>query len=384
MTRPARYVMIGGFLGAGKTTAVARLARVLTERGLRVGLITNDQSSGLVDTTLLRSRGFAVEEIAGGCFCCRFSSLADAADRLAADARPDVFIAEPVGSCTDLVATVSYPLRRIYGDAYEIAPLSVLVDPARAARVLGLVEGRSFSEKVRYVYEKQLEEADLIVVNKIDAYGPAERERLVAALAERYPRAQLLACSAQDGQGTEDWFERALSREATVAATMPLDYELYAEGEALLGWLNLTARLNLADDAPDATFDANALLAELAHSVRERLVADGTEIAHLKATLDAGEASGQLAALSITASDGPVDLREALVDGVRGGELVFNLRAEADPERLRAVLSDALDAVAASRPGLAVEIEHEECFRPSPPVPTHRILIGPDGREVGT
>src|SRR5687768_15533245 len=40
-TDKARYVMIGGFLGAGKTTSVARLAQHLTERGLKVGLITN-------------------------------------------------------------------------------------------------------------------------------------------------------------------------------------------------------------------------------------------------------------------------------------------------------------------------------------------------------
>jgi G3E family GTPase len=77
----ARYVMIGGFLGAGKTTAVDRLARMLADRGLVVGLITNDQSTGLVDTALLRSHGFEVEEIAGGCFCCRFDSLQEAAGR---------------------------------------------------------------------------------------------------------------------------------------------------------------------------------------------------------------------------------------------------------------------------------------------------------------
>ncbi len=105
----ARYIMIGGFLGAGKTTAVMRLAERLRDQGLRVGLITNDQSTGLVDTALLRNQGFDVVEIAGGCFCCRFDSLSEAAERLTEDARPDVFIAEPVGSCTDLVATVSYP-----------------------------------------------------------------------------------------------------------------------------------------------------------------------------------------------------------------------------------------------------------------------------------
>src|ERR1041385_5892562 len=174
----ARYIMIGGFLGAGKTTAVARLAQRLTDQGVRVGLITNDQGSNLVDTAMLRSRGFATEEIPGGCFCCRFNSLVDAANKLSAATRPDVFIAEPVGSCTDLVATVSYPLRRIYGDHFSIAPLSVLVDPVRAGRVFNLEGGARFSEKVRYIYRKQLEEADVIVINKCDLLDPTQGRQL--------------------------------------------------------------------------------------------------------------------------------------------------------------------------------------------------------------
>src|SRR5437867_12509575 len=125
VTRPgshgqARYIMIGGFLGAGKTTAVARLARQLAGQGRRVGLITNDQGRNLVDTALLRSQGFATEEIAGGCFCCRFNSLVEASKVLTVTAAPEIFIAEPVGSCTDLVATVTYPLRRLYGENYTI------------------------------------------------------------------------------------------------------------------------------------------------------------------------------------------------------------------------------------------------------------------------
>src|SRR5215210_9603679 len=139
--------MIGGFLGAGKTTAVAALAQHLTQRGERVGLITNDQGSELVDTAMLRARGFSTEEIPGGCFCCRFNSLVEAAEKLTASNRPDVFIAEPVGSCTDLAATVTYPLRRMYQDDFTVAPISVLVDPIRAQRVFGLAEGGSFSEK---------------------------------------------------------------------------------------------------------------------------------------------------------------------------------------------------------------------------------------------
>src|SRR5207244_7349938 len=70
-----RFVMVGGFLGAGKTTTLARLARHYLSRGQRIGLVTNDQAQDLVDTNSLRGQGFPVEEVAGACFCCRFDDL---------------------------------------------------------------------------------------------------------------------------------------------------------------------------------------------------------------------------------------------------------------------------------------------------------------------
>src|SRR5436305_3112138 len=118
MNKRLRFVMVGGFLGAGKTTALARLARFYAGRGQRVGLVTNDQAADLVDTTSLRSQGFAVEEVAGACFCCRFDDLVDRVGRLQEGERPDVILAEPVGSCTDLVATVLQPLKNVYGQDF--------------------------------------------------------------------------------------------------------------------------------------------------------------------------------------------------------------------------------------------------------------------------
>jgi Ni2+-binding GTPase involved in maturation of urease and hydrogenase len=358
-SKKARYVMIGGFLGSGKTTAVARLARHLTDRGNRVGLISNDQSSGLVDTVLLRSKGFPVEEIAGGCFCCRFNSLLEAAEKLTRQTQPDVFVAEPVGSCTDLVATVSYPLRRIYGDRFEIAPLSVMVDPKRAARILGLEKGPLFSDKVLYVYRKQLEEADVIVVNKCDSLLDPLRERLVAALRESFPRASIFCCSARDGAGLDPWFKAILQSTSQDSTALDLDYDLYAKGEALLGWLNCTIRLDAADP-----FDANQTLLCLARDIRDRIAAEGREIAHLKMTLE----SGGLSAVSLVGSDGEPDLRESLLDRVDGGVLVINLRAEADPEFLKAVTENALGTLQ-----VGTTIEHLEYFRPARPQPLHRM-----------
>lgn len=365
-----RHIMIGGFLGAGKTTAIAAFARYLTDRGVRVGLISNDQSTGLVDTALLRSRGFTVEEIAGGCFCCRFDSLMEASEKLARAAAPDVFLAEPVGSCTDLVATVSYPLRRIYGDRFIIAPLSVLVDPSRAARIFGLEPGRAFSEKVVYIYTKQLEEADIIVINKCDSVADELRARLADELRRRFPHAAVHCCAARDGMGLEPWFEQVLSEECGSRPAMELDYDTYGAGEALLGWLNATVQVRAERSVP-----ADGLLLELTRAIQERVLAAGGEIAHLKTTLDAGDIAGRLSVVSAVRGDAAPELREALEESVSSGSLILNLRAEMDPDVLRAIVEDTLASISAANIA-ALHIEHLESFRPGMPTPVHRDTAG--------
>ena len=365
----ARYIMIGGFLGAGKTTAIGRLASALHSRGLRVGLITNDQGSGLVDTSVLRSRGFATEEIPGGCFCCRFNSLVEAAGRLTAATRPDVFIAEPVGSCTDLVATVTYPLRRMYGHRFTIAPLSVLLDPQRALRVFGLAEGRGFSDKVIYIYRKQLEEADLIVINKRDTIAEADLGRLLEVLAREFPHASVLAASARTGDGLEPWFEHLLARDQVAQRVMEVDYGIYADGEARLGWLNATLQLSAQDE-----FDANAILEHFARDLQGRLNAGGAELAHLKMTFSPDGGLNDIAAVNLVRSDFVPELSLRLDQGCRAGQLILNLRAEAPPETLKDALEASIPALAGRFAGVHLRLDHLEHFRPGKPQPTHRVL----------
>jgi G3E family GTPase len=364
----ARYVMIGGFLGAGKTTCVAKLAQQLTAKGLKVGLITNDQGSELVDTAMLRSRGFATEEIPGGCFCCRFNSLVEAAGKLSTKNRPDVFIAEPVGSCTDLVATVTYPLRRIYGEDFAIAPLSVLVDPVRAQRIFGLADGGKFSEKVLYIYRKQLEEADLIVINKRELLDAAPLAQLTATLSAQFPRAEILAVSARNGTGLDEWFARVASAEQPGGEAMAVDYKVYADGEALLGWLNCTVALEAA-----AAFDGNFLLQSLARRMQELLNSEQAEVAHLKMTLSPNEGLGDIAVINVVRNDVVPELSLELPEAIRSGQLIINCRAETAPETLLTAIHRALAQAGTEFSGLTVKLEHSEHFRPGEPRPTHRI-----------
>ncbi len=364
----ARYIMIGGFLGAGKTTAVAKLAQRLAKQGKRVGLITNDQGSGLVDTATLRARGFATEEIPGGCFCCRFNSLVEAARRLTDASRPEVFIAEPVGSCTDLMATVSYPLRRIYGREFSIAPLTVLVDPIRAERVLGLEAGARFSEKVHYIYRKQLEEADAIAINKCELLNASRQARLEKTLSEAFPGQRMFPISARTGAGLEEWFEFLLSEAPENKAAMQVDYAIYGEGEALLGWLNATVRLESG-----RVFDANIVLERAARFLQERLAERGAEIAHLKMTLSPEGGLNEIAGVNLVRNDFVPELGLKLEEPVGAGELIINLRAEAPPELLDEAVKAALQRLESSEPELRCQIRHVEFFRPGQPNPTHRL-----------
>ncbi len=365
----ARYVMIGGFLGAGKTTAVAALAQRLAAQGLRVGLITNDQGSELVDTAMLRAKGFSTEEIPGGCFCCRFDSLVDAANKLTACTRPDVFIAEPVGSCTDLVATVTYPLRRLYGNEFSVAPLSVLVDPVRAERLFGMAEGKRFSDKVLYIYRKQLEEADIIVITKTDVLDAPRLEALRARLALEFPHAEIFDVSVRAGTGLDEWFARIATSEQGTHTAMHVDYELYAEGEALLGWLNATVQLAHADG-----FDSDAVLSLIARDIQTRLA--GSEIAHLKMTLSPDAGLGDVAVINLVRSDFVPELSLKLEAPVSAGQLIINCRAEADPEHIRDAVRDAIAALPTHFAGLHASLDHLEYFRPGKPEPTHRDVAG--------
>lgn len=367
--RKARYIMIGGFLGAGKTTAIGKLAERLSAQGLRVGLITNDQGRNLVDTAMLRSQGFATEEIPGGCFCCRFNSLVDAATRLAEQSRPEVLIAEPVGSCTDLVATVTYPLRRLYGDSFTIAPVSVLVDPVRAARVFGLEKGGSFAEKVLYIYLKQIEEADLVIISKSDLLTVDRLEALRSAIAAKFPRKEILFASSRVGTNLDEWFARITSEQQSAGKAMQVDYQVYAEGEARLGWLNCTVQLTAKKP-----FDSDKFLKRVASAVQKRLQAQKAEVAHLKMTLSPDAClRGEIAVVNLVRNDFVPELSLRLESPVTGGQLIINLRAETAPDVLGTVVREALAAAAKAFPTLKATLDHLEHFRPGKPTPTHRF-----------
>ena len=355
-----RFVMLGGFLGAGKTTAMAWLARFYMNRGQRVGLVTNDQAQDLVDTTSLRNQGFPVQEVAGACFCCKFDDLLGCVESLASSERPDVILAEPVGSCTDLVATVAQPLKDLYGDRFQVAPYVVLFKPSHGLRILRDEKSAGFSPKAAYIFRKQLEEADAIAINRMDEMAPAAVEELAGLVQAAYPGTPILRLSAKTGQGFEA-LTQLLDQEGSFGRKiLDIDYDTYAEGEAEMGWLN--SSVHVVGDQP---FALDELLRDIVAGLGLNL--DG-EVAHLKVIGLGGSSFGVVNLVSSTTQP---ELSLPSHGQEKEADIIVNARVAMDPQVLEERMRQAVAAACAAR-GLQAEFRKSQSLRPGRPTPTHR------------
>ena len=364
-TENTRFIMLGGFLGAGKTTTIARLARRFQEQGKRVVIVTNDQATDLVDTNLLRSQGFEVGEVAGSCFCCNFDELTGTVERLGTDCRPDIILAEPVGSCTDLVATVIRPLEQLYEQPFDIAPYGVIVKPSHGAKILRRSGQGGFSPQAEYIFRKQIEEADFVILNRIDELPAAELDELSRLLDEQFPGRPIVRMSAKTGAGFDSFCEMLDQRGEFGQRMMDVDYDVYAAGEADLGWLNSQVTLEAAQP-----FDLDDALMHLVTSLKTRLAQVSAETAHLKVI---GMWESSHAVVNLVSSSSEPTLSTASGCRTSRAKLVVNARVAVDPQWLTESVRETLVDVA-ERIGGTVDIGTLQSFRPGRPVPTHRLL----------
>ena len=363
MSRPIRFIMVGGFLGAGKTTTLARLARHYQQHGLNVGVVTNDQAADLVDTNSLRAQGFEVGEVAGSCFCCNFDGLMDTIEGLSEDRRPDVILAEPVGSCTDLVATVIQPLKRLFDAQFTIAPYSVILKPSHGARILRNASGTGFSPKAAYILRKQLEEADAILINRVDEIAADELQDIVEFVETEYAGRPILKMSAKTGTGCDALIALLEQQGDFGRRVLDIDYDVYAEGEAELGWLNSSIRVKSNGD-----FSMDEFLFQIVERLATRLDEIGAETAHLKTI---GLWEGFFGVANLISRNQRPELSLASNCRVKEFDLIVNARVAIDPQKLEevvlSIVSETCSAVGASS-----EFRQTQSFRPGRPTPTHR------------
>lgn len=268
--------LVGGFLGSGKTTAIIQAARFLTACGQRVGIITNEQGKHLVDTEFIQLEGLTAAEVTGGCICCHLDDFEERIEEIAKEFDPQVLFAESVGSCTDLVATVIKPLTNFHSTSAQPASLSVFTDSRLLLRYLR-DQDMPFSEQIVYIFEKQIEETGLLVINKKDLLSPEDEEEIVRLAQMRFPDKLIRLQNSLDEKAIKEWLLLIQSQEMELPTeSLALNYDTYAAGEGKFAWLDRELEMEFTN--PDSGENVSRLIEEISDMV------SGTElqIAHLK------------------------------------------------------------------------------------------------------
>ncbi|MHB1157286.1 MAG: GTP-binding protein [Phycisphaerales bacterium] len=186
--------VIGGFLGAGKTSFVLRLARRLVDvRHRKVAIIENEAGKVGVDDARLRGEGLTVREVFGGCVCCSMgANLMVTLGQIEREIKPDVVILEPSG-----VASPGEIRQLLMSSGKTVARvrMAVLFDAERF---------KAFHRVAGPFIEDSLKVADVAVVNKVDLVDSAIAMDLVDRLVQMGGGKPVVAMSAKDGRGVEE------------------------------------------------------------------------------------------------------------------------------------------------------------------------------------
>lgn len=293
---PLPIVVVGGWLGAGKTTLVNHLLR--HAQGRRVAVLVNDFGSVGIDAELIEGQTAGVLQLAGGCLCCSFGDdLVGTLDGLARrDPQPDVVLIELSGVA--LPASVVRTAR--LSQAVQVVCTLVLADAADVQR-------RATDRYVGDTVRQQLGEADWIWLSKPDLVDTATRAAVRAWALTVAPRAQVW-CSTLD----ELWPELLLGWRHEVAGSQPT-------------WAPRT--LAGAGGRPHPPFEAHCAAlpddADLA-ALGQRLARSGSGVLRAKGL--AGSRLLQVAAGRWTVSEHPTPGPGRIV--------LIGLRGQWDPEGL--------------------------------------------------
>jgi hypothetical protein len=190
---------------------------------------------------------------------------------------------------------------------------------------------------------------------------------LQKTLAAEFPLTPLRAVSAIDGNGVDGWLDEVLHQQPGSRRVVDVDYDVYAAGEAALGWLNAVVSLRA-----DRETDWAAFCLAVLENVQMALAARRAEVGHVKLYLSTatGSLTGNLTGGAEPSVAGA--LRVPSSESPRDANLLVNARAQTDPTTLQQIVETSLASAAGT--GIVIKTENIQCFSPARPQPTYRMM----------
>jgi len=182
-------IILGGFLGSGKTSVLLQLAHYLQGKSVQgdrasVMVIENEVAKNGVDNLTLQSAGLTVRELFAGCACCTLvGELNQTVQKILHNGAPDWLMIEATG--------VAYPasMKRNLKQSLDLdAEIIALVDAQRWDLLLRAMENLLLG---------QLEDSRLVLINKTDLVPPERIDEIKSYLGQVNPRLPVRAISAK-------------------------------------------------------------------------------------------------------------------------------------------------------------------------------------------
>jgi G3E family GTPase len=185
--RKMKIMIIGGFLGSGKTTAILKISKRLLKAGKRIAIIVNEIGEIGLDGDILTGSDIVTKELTSGCICCTLRiSMQYTLQILEEEFKPEIVIIEPTGIA--FPGQIREEIETMGISELSFSPVATLVDPCRFG---------AETKEIPVFIETQIREAEILCINKIDI---ASNEKVLSTeemLLEINPEAKILKFSAK-------------------------------------------------------------------------------------------------------------------------------------------------------------------------------------------
>lgn len=175
-----RLVILGGFLGSGKTSVLIPMAKeiIASEGGAdgstKVAIIENEIGQVGIDTAFTDDTGLYTTELFNGCVCCSIAgSLMDSLAKMEEEMHPEWVILETTGLARP--GDVADQLHQYYDEDMNITIFNIL-DSKRWLKLAPIVGT---------LIDDQVSAADYILMNKIDMTDAETLDKVEAGLKEK-------------------------------------------------------------------------------------------------------------------------------------------------------------------------------------------------------